>query len=84
MVSHCAVALSFSFLLAAPLNATVGNIYQRFQQRLVRFEKRTLHPEDKPIVIGNPRFLILGMGRIGSGAYDELRNKFEGETWYRT
>lgn len=74
-----AVALSFSFLLAAPLNATVGNIYQRFQQRLVRFEKRTLHPEDKPIVIGNPRFLILGMGRIGSGAYDELRNKFEGE-----
>lgn len=74
-----AVALSFSFLLAAPLNATVGNIYQRFQQRLVRFEKQPLHPEDRPIAIGNPRFLILGMGRIGSGAYDELRNKFEGE-----
>ncbi|MCK7629023.1 cation:proton antiporter [Shewanella sp. JNE10-2] len=74
-----AVALSFSFLLAAPLNATVGNIYQRFQQRFVRFEKQPLHPEDRPIAIGNPRFLILGMGRIGSGAYDELRNKFEGE-----
>ncbi|MGL4833680.1 MAG: NAD-binding protein, partial [Shewanella sp.] len=74
-----AVALSFSFLVAAPLNATVGNIYQRFQQRLVRLEKRPLHPEDRQIPIGNPRFLILGMGRIGSGAYDELRAKFDGE-----
>ncbi|MCU8074555.1 cation:proton antiporter family protein [Shewanella sp. SM29] len=74
-----AVALSFSFLLAAPLNATVGNIYQRFQQRLIKLEKRPLHPEDRPIAIGNPRFLILGMGRIGSGAYDELREQFDGE-----
>lgn len=74
-----AVALSFSFLLAAPLNATVGRIYQRFQQRLVKLEKRPLHPEDRPIAIGNPRFLILGMGRIGSGAYDELRTRFSGE-----
>ncbi|MGL5361075.1 MAG: cation:proton antiporter [Shewanella sp.] len=74
-----AVALSFSFLVAAPLNATVGNIYQRFQQRLVRLEKRPLHPEDRQIPIGNPRFLILGMGRIGCGAYDELRAKFDGE-----
>lgn len=74
-----AVALSFSFLLAAPLNATVGRIYQRFQQRLVRLEKHPLHPEDRQIAIGNPRFLILGMGRIGSGAYDELRARFEGE-----
>ncbi|QYJ78420.1 cation:proton antiporter family protein [Shewanella acanthi] len=74
-----AVALSFSFLLAAPLNASVGNIYQRYQQRLVRLEKRPLHPEDRPIAIGNPRFLILGMGRIGSGAYDELRARYDGE-----
>ncbi|ABK49799.1 MULTISPECIES: cation:proton antiporter family protein [Shewanella] len=74
-----AVALSFSFLFAAPLNTAVGNIYQRFQQRLVRLEKPPLHPEDRPIAIGNPRFLILGMGRIGSGAYDELRARFDGE-----
>jgi Trk K+ transport system NAD-binding subunit len=38
-----------------------------------------LHPEDRQIPIGNPRFLILGMGRIGSGAYDELRSKYIGE-----
>lgn len=74
-----AVALSISFLIAAPLNASVGNIYQRFQQKLMKLEKHPLHPEDRQIAVGNPRFLILGMGRIGSGAYDELREQFEGE-----
>ena len=74
-----AVALSFSFLLAAPLNAMVGDFYQKYQKRLVKLEKHPLHPEDRQIAIGNPRFLILGMGRIGGGAYKELQAKFDGE-----
>ncbi|MGZ9899602.1 cation:proton antiporter domain-containing protein [Shewanella gaetbuli] len=74
-----AVALSISFLFAAPLNTSVGKIYQRFQARLTKLEKHPLHPEDRQIKIGNPRFLIFGMGRIGSGAYDELRLRFDGE-----
>lgn len=74
-----AVALSISFLVAAPLNASVGNIYQRYQQKLMKLEKHPLHPEDRQIAVGHPRFLILGMGRIGSGAYDELREQFSGE-----
>jgi predicted Kef-type K+ transport protein len=74
-----AVALSISFLLAAPLNAMAGSAYQKFQRRLVRLEKHPLHPEDRQIAIGNPRFLILGMGRIGAGAYDELKYRFDGQ-----
>lgn len=74
-----AVALSFSFLLAAPLNNMVGSVYQKFHIRLKKLEKYPLHPEDRPIPIGNPRFLILGMGRIGAGAYDELKHKYDGE-----
>ncbi|UJF21961.1 cation:proton antiporter family protein [Shewanella sp. OMA3-2] len=74
-----AVALSISFLFAAPLNSSVNKIYKRFQSRLVKLEKHPLHPEDRQIKIGNPRFLIFGMGRIGSGAYDELRLRFDGE-----
>lgn len=71
-----AVTLSFSFLLAAPLNAAANSIYQKFQHYLKHFERFPLHSEDRPIVIGCPRFLIFGMGRIGSGAYDELTAKF--------
>lgn len=74
-----AVALSISFLFAAPLNASVSKIYQRFQSRLSKMEKHPLHPEDRRIKVGNPRFLIFGMGRIGSGAYDELRARYDGE-----
>ncbi|WP_144212419.1 cation:proton antiporter family protein [Shewanella donghaensis] len=74
-----AVALSISFLIAAPLNAVVNKFYQRFHKTFITLEKHPLHPEDRQIPVGNPRFLILGMGRIGSGAYDELRTKYSGE-----
>ncbi|EDP99032.1 cation:proton antiporter family protein [Shewanella benthica] len=74
-----AVALSISFLLAAPLNAISSRLYQQYQGQLQQLEKHPLHPEDRQIPVGNPRFLILGMGRIGSGAYDELAAKFDGE-----
>ena len=74
-----AVALSISFLLAAPLNNAVCTLYQKFNTRLRQMERYPLHPEDRPIAIGNPRFMIIGMGRIGAGAYDELRAKFGDE-----
>ncbi|WP_076414309.1 cation:proton antiporter family protein [Shewanella sp. UCD-KL12] len=74
-----AVALSISFLFSAPLNASSNRLYLKMQGRLKRLEKHPLHPEDRQIHVGNPRFLILGMGRIGSGAYDELKSKFDGE-----
>lgn len=74
-----AVALSISFLLSAPLNATVSSLYQRYNTRLRQMERYPLHPEDRAIAIGNPRFLIIGMGRIGAGAYDELIAKFGSE-----
>ncbi len=74
-----AVALSLSFLFSAPLNNISNRFYQRYQARLQKLERHPLHPEDRQISVGNPRFLILGMGRIGSGAYNELANRFEGE-----
>jgi len=74
-----AVALSISFLFSAPLNAASNRLYIKMQGRLKRLEKYPPHPEDRQINVGNPRFLILGMGRIGSGAYDELKSKFDGE-----
>lgn len=73
-----AVALSLSFLFAAPFVANVSKIYQKYQPKLTKLERHPLHPEDRQIRIGKPRFLILGMGRIGCGAYDELRNKYSG------
>ncbi|RLV60447.1 potassium transporter Kef [Parashewanella curva] len=71
-----AVALSISFIVAAWLNRSADAIYNQLEQTLLRLQAVKLHPEDSPIAVGTPRFLILGMGRIGSGAYDALKGKY--------
>ncbi|MBY5992258.1 cation:proton antiporter family protein [Ferrimonas balearica] len=67
-----ALLVAFSFLIAAPLSTHGQGIYQALRNRLLRLERHPLHPEDQPIRLGQPRVLIFGMGRIGSGAYDDL------------
>jgi predicted Kef-type K+ transport protein len=74
-----AVALSATFVLASPLNATAHGLYARFHQRLMRWESETRHRDDLPIVTGGATIAILGMGGIGTGAYDFMRAHY-GET----
>ena len=74
-----AVALSISFVIASHLNTKADIIYKKFQSILLTLQSNELHTEDSPIALGNPRFLVLGMGRIGSGAYDELKQKYDAE-----
>lgn len=70
-----AVAVSGSFVVASATNALRYQIYDRWRFPLVRLE-RTPHLADDAVVdIGNARVLVFGMGRIGTGAYDELIDK---------
>jgi len=68
-----AVALAATFVLGAPLNAMAHGIYARFHDRLIPWESATRHPDDQPIPLGEARIVVLGMGRIGTGAYDTMR-----------
>ncbi len=65
-----AIALSISFVVAAPLNEAAHNIYARYHEFLSRFEAKGRHPDDLPIDPGDATVAIFGMGRIGTGAYD--------------
>ncbi|MCP4687886.1 MAG: potassium transporter Kef, partial [Desulfobacterales bacterium] len=47
---------------------------------LRRFETSVRHPGDKPIDPGDADILIFGMGRLGAGAYDNLRTRYGGRT----
>jgi glutathione-regulated potassium-efflux system ancillary protein KefC len=67
-----AVSVSLSFALAAPLIAMRYRIYERLRERLGRFERTPLRPEDALIEPEAAEVLIFGMGRIGTGAYDEM------------
>ncbi len=71
-----AIALSITFVLASPLNAAAHVICARSLERLRPFETRTRLPNDQPVDTGDAEILIFGMGRVGSGAYDVMRERY--------
>ncbi len=74
-----AIAVSLSFAIAAPFSQGAEPIYQRFKGFWDRYQRETLHPEDRLIDIGEARALVIGMGRVGLGAYEALREAFDGQ-----
>ena len=71
-----AVALSISFVLAAPLNRYSHNLYATCNHWLRRFETGKRHPEEQPTRTGAAKVVIFGMGRVGTGAYDRIRELY--------
>jgi len=70
-----AVALSISFILAAPLNTRAHQLYTRYRELLHRFEVVEVIPAEQPIDPGQVSVVIFGMGRVGNGAYDAMRER---------
>jgi len=75
-LSVLALSLAFSFLLAAPLNAMSKQMYRRWRHPLHRFEARKRLPGDEVIRAGKAQVIVFGMGRVGTGAYDFLRQQW--------
>ena len=71
-----AISLSITFVLAAPLNAFAHNIYARFSDLLQRFETATRLKEDEPIYTGDAEVGIIGMGSVGTAAYEEMQRRY--------
>lgn len=72
-----ALTVALSFVVAAPLNSYAHHLYAAFSPWLDRLERDKRHPDDEPITLGSAEILIVGMGRVGSGAYDYLRQQDE-------
>ncbi|MEL6677446.1 MAG: cation:proton antiporter family protein [Pseudomonadota bacterium] len=70
-----AIAVSVSFLVAAPLNRFAHPLFERYEARLLRFERATRHPDEQPTHLGEADILIFGMGRTGSAAYEILAER---------
>ncbi len=71
-----ALAMSISFVMASIINGQHPKLFARFRPALLSMERKIRLPEQKPIDIGNARVLIFGMGRVGTGAYTELRESY--------
>jgi predicted Kef-type K+ transport protein len=67
-----ALTVALSFIVTAPIDRQGHQLYLLLKNRLEMFQSRKRHPDDEPISLGNSHILIMGMGRVGSGAYDTL------------
>ncbi len=71
-VSTIAVAVSASFVAASAVNTFRYRIYDRWYRDLLRFERDRKLEDDAAIDCSAARVLVFGMGRVGTGSYDEL------------
>jgi predicted Kef-type K+ transport protein len=72
-----AICVSLSFGLASPFSSASENIYKRYKKFWDFFQSNKTHPRDKVVDTADARVLVIGMGRVGSGAYDDLAPVFD-------
>lgn len=70
-VTTLALAMALSFVLATPVNKNINKLYLRSRSWITRWEKSVL-PEEHIETLGGAEWAVLGMGRIGRGAYQQL------------
>lgn len=73
-----AVALSLSFVVAAPINRSSVRLFRRHSDFFHRFELPTRLADDQPIDPGPVEVALFGMGRIGVRTYDQLVGQTSG------
>ena len=69
-----AIALAVSFVIAAGLNKVDHQIYVKYRPFWRRTQKPQRLPDDCFVNINDATILIIGMGGIGTGAYDRMRD----------
>lgn len=73
-----AIALTLSCALSAGLNVTAHQIYARHRKLWDRLQKTRRLADDQPLDIGGATTAIIGMGRVGTAAYDQMHQAFGG------
>jgi predicted Kef-type K+ transport protein len=76
---NIALAVSLSFVVSAVFNRQSHEIYDRFRDSWLRYQHPVRLAYDEVIDIGGARILIVGMGRLGAGAYARMNEAFPGE-----
>ena len=74
-----AIALSLSFILAAPLNDMDDRIYSQFRSFWMKFQRKERLSDDLLLDTLGATIAVFGVGRVGTGAYDKMR-ELHGET----
>lgn len=73
-----ALALSLSFAVSALLGTRSSHLYLRYRELWRRLQRTEPIPEDGVIHIGDAEMLIVGMGGVGTGAFDAIARQLPG------
>ncbi|MEO8480425.1 MAG: cation:proton antiporter family protein, partial [Gemmatimonadota bacterium] len=68
------IAVAGSFVLASIVNPRNVSVVSTFAMKLPARPPHKLHPEDRPVEIGDANAIVLGMGRVGRACYVQLRD----------
>ena len=77
-VTTLALAMSLSFFISVPFNAKAHTIYAKSSRWLQKFERKTRLAEEQPVRMGDADNVVVGMGRVGFGAYQYLQALYPG------
>jgi len=72
------LAVAFSFIFAAIAIRPGDQIYSGRRAFWQRFQAADLMADEQPIDISEAHIVIVGMGGVGSGAYDHMNARFPG------
>lgn len=67
-----ALSVALSFVFSSAINTVSHRLYAHWVSHIKRFEKPERLREDEFDQPGNVAILVVGMGRVGTGAYDML------------
>ena len=70
-----ALSVALSFVFSSAVNRLSHRLYGRWTVPIKRFENPDRLPEDQFDQPGKVAVLVVGMGRVGTGAYDILQNE---------
>ncbi|MFC1681439.1 cation:proton antiporter [Pseudomonadota bacterium] len=73
------IALSLSFVVAAPLSKRDDKIYNNYRPFWLKHQMEERLPDDQLLDTRNATIAVFGMGRVGTGAYDKM-HELHGDT----
>lgn len=71
-----ALAMALSFFIATPVNTRVHRLYRHYFLWTERFERKDRLPIERFPDLGRSEIAVLGMGRVGLGAYNFLKENY--------
>lgn len=72
-----ALLMSFSFVLAAPINNYSHVIFNKFKTFILKLNKNRMGEDCEPLDLGDAQYLVIGLGSVGKPAFEALKQKFQ-------